>query len=76
VHRNALPLLAALSLLAAALAEAVGHLYAWMKATARALLAPALELAWAAVPFAPPPGRRSPAPLTPWARPRAPPLPA
>jgi hypothetical protein len=76
VHRNALPLLAALSLLAAALAEAVAHLYAWMKATARALLAPALELASAAVPFAPPPRRVSPAPLAPWARPRAPPLPA
>ena len=39
-----LPLLAALSLLAAALAEAVAHLYAWMRATARALLAPAIEL--------------------------------
>jgi len=75
VHRNALPLLAALSLLAAALAEAAAHLYAWMKATARALLAPALELAWAALPFAAPPGRLSPAPLAPWAQPRAPPLP-
>jgi hypothetical protein len=68
-------LLAALSLLAAALAEAAAHLYAWMKATARALLAPALELAWAALPFAAPPGRLSPAPLAPWARPRPPPLP-
>ena len=76
VHRNALPLLAALSLLAAALAEAAAHLYAWMRATARALLTPAIELLWAAVPFAPPPGRLSPAPLAPWARPRAPPLPA
>jgi hypothetical protein len=76
VHRNALPLLAALSLLAAALAEAVAHLYAWMRATARALLTPAIELLWATVPFALPPGHLSPAPLLPWARPRAPPLPA
>jgi hypothetical protein len=45
VHRNALPLLAALALLAAALAEALGHLFAWARAVARELrrrrLAPA-----------------------------------
>jgi hypothetical protein len=37
VHRNALPLLAALALLAAALAEAAGHLLAWARAVAREL---------------------------------------
>jgi hypothetical protein len=76
VHRNALPLLVALALVAAALAEAAAHLYAWMKATARALLASVIELARPAVPVAAPLSRLSPAPLAPWARPRAPPLPA
>jgi hypothetical protein len=37
VHRNAIPLLGALSLLAAALAEAAGHVLAWMRAVAREL---------------------------------------
>jgi hypothetical protein len=37
VHRNAIPLLAALALAAAALAEAVGHLIAWMRAVVREL---------------------------------------
>jgi hypothetical protein len=37
VHRNAIPLLAALALLAAALAEAVAHLLGWMRAVAREL---------------------------------------
>jgi hypothetical protein len=37
VHRNVLPLLAALALLAAALTEAAGHLLAWARAVARAL---------------------------------------
>lgn len=37
VHRNALPLLAALALLAAALAEALGHVLAWARAVAREL---------------------------------------
>lgn len=37
VHRNAIPLLAALSLLAAALAEAASHVLAWMHAVAREL---------------------------------------
>jgi hypothetical protein len=37
VHRNALPILAALALVAAALAEAVRHLVAWMRRTLRAL---------------------------------------
>jgi hypothetical protein len=37
VHRNAIPLLAALALAAAALAEAVEHLVAWMRAVMREL---------------------------------------
>jgi hypothetical protein len=37
VHRNAIPILAALALLAAALAEAAGHVLAWMRAVAREL---------------------------------------
>jgi hypothetical protein len=37
VHRNAIPLLAALALIAAALAEAVEHLVAWMRAVVREL---------------------------------------
>jgi len=76
VHRNALPLLVALALMAAALAEAAAHLYAWMRATTRALLAPVIVLARLLVPVASLPSRLSPAPLAPWARPRAPPLPA
>jgi hypothetical protein len=42
VHRNAIPLLAALALVAAALAETVLHLIAWMRAAARELLRPKL----------------------------------
>ena len=37
VHRNAIPFLAALALLTAALAEAAGHLLAWARAVAREL---------------------------------------
>jgi hypothetical protein len=37
VHRNAIPILAALAMLAAALAEAAGHVLAWMRAVAREL---------------------------------------
>jgi hypothetical protein len=44
VHRNAIPLLAALALVAAALAEATLHLVAWMRAAARELLRPRLFL--------------------------------
>ncbi|HSC51208.1 MAG TPA: hypothetical protein VLD16_13170 [Gaiellaceae bacterium] len=74
VHRNALPLLAALALLAAALAEAAGHLLAWARAVARelrrrrlapvafAFFAPCLSPAPALVPLRP--------------RSRGPPLPA
>jgi hypothetical protein len=35
VHRNAIPLLGALALVAAALAEAAGHVLAWMRAVVR-----------------------------------------
>jgi len=44
VHRNAIPLLAALALVVAALAEAVLHLVGWMRAAARELLRPRLFL--------------------------------
>jgi hypothetical protein len=37
VHRDAIPLLAALALAAAALAEAAQHLLAWMRAVVREL---------------------------------------
>ncbi len=37
VHRNAIPLLAALSLAAAAIAEAAAHVVGWMRAVLRAL---------------------------------------
>jgi hypothetical protein len=74
VHRNAIPLLAALAVTAAALWEATEHLLGWMRAVVRALrrrLAPGLP------PLAPPlrPLLVSRlAALRP--RPRAPPLPA
>jgi hypothetical protein len=42
VHRNAIPLLAALALVAAALFEAVRHLLAWARAIVRELLRPRL----------------------------------
>jgi hypothetical protein len=76
VHRNAVPLLAALALVAAALAEAVLHLVAWMRAAARELLRPRLLL----LHLEPMPGCRlrslsaSRAPQR--ARSRAPPVPA
>lgn len=55
VHRNAVPLLAALALVAGALAEAAGHLLAWARAVARELirrprLAPVLVVRFAAPP--------------------------
>jgi hypothetical protein len=74
VHRNALPLLAALALLAAALAEAAAHLHAWLHATVRALLRPCLVLP-ACAPAAPSlGGGLCPGAPTLRARPRAPPL--
>ena len=55
VHRNAIPLLAALALVAAALAEAAEHLLAWARAVARELrrrprLAPVLVVRFASPP--------------------------
>jgi hypothetical protein len=44
VHRSAIPLLAALALVAAALAEAVLHLVGWMRAAARELFRPSFFL--------------------------------
>ena len=74
VHRNALPLLAALALIAAALAEAAGHVVAWMRAVARELrrrrLVPLPPPVRFAAPAAPAGRLRSARP-----RPRAPPLP-
>jgi hypothetical protein len=76
VHRNAIPLLAALALVAAALAEAALHLLAWMRAAARELLRPRLM----PLPVRPAAGQHlhslssSRAPQR--ARSRAPPLPA
>jgi hypothetical protein len=75
VHRNALPILVALALLAAALAEALQHLRAWARATACELLRPRIALA-------PAPRSRGRARVLCFrtlhrlrARPRAPPLP-
>jgi len=76
VHRNAIPVLAALALVAAALAEAALHLVAWMRAAARELLRPRV-LVLSLRPMA---GRRfgslNASAVPPRARPRAPPLPA
>ena len=76
VHRNAIPFLAALALAAAALVEAAGHIYAWMRAAVRALLRPRFVLPLAARVHPSPLDRsfRAPQPLR--ARSRAPPLPA
>lgn len=75
VHRNAIPLLAALALVAAALAEAVLHLVGWIRAAARELLRPRLFL----VPSRPAGGAHlvslSSTRVPQRARPRAPPLP-
>jgi hypothetical protein len=77
VHRNALPVLAALALLTAALAEAAAHLQAWLRATVRALLRPRVAVASPALATPVPPHDRffSASPRS-RARPRAPPLPA
>jgi len=76
VHRNVVPLLAALALVAASLAEAAQHLLAWMRATVRELLRSRLAATRPLV-FAPSP-RVIPAlaRLAQRPRPRAPPLPA
>jgi hypothetical protein len=74
VHRNAIPLLAALALVASALAEAVLHLIGWMRAAARELLRPRLFL----LPARPAAGLRflslNPSRVPQRARSRAPPL--
>ena len=76
VHRNAIPVLAALALVAATLAEAVLHLVAWMRAAARELLRPRFQL----LSLRPTRGRRlrslNASPVLARARSRAPPLPA
>jgi hypothetical protein len=76
VHRNALPVLSALSLVVAASAEAAQLLHAWARATLRALLA--RRFALGEPPLRRPPLGRPLAPATSLlrARPRAPPLPA
>jgi hypothetical protein len=76
LHRNAIPLLAAIALVAAALGEAALHLVSWMRAAARELLRPRLVL-----PAARPTDGHVLLSLTPSraprrARSRAPPLPA
>lgn len=74
VHRNAIPLLAALALVAAALAEAVLHLVGWMRAAAREFLRPRFFL----LPVRPGAGLRlvslNPVRVPQRARSRAPPL--
>jgi hypothetical protein len=75
VHRSAIPLLAALALLAAALTEAALHLVGWMRAAARELLRPRLFL----LPARAAAGRLvtlNPTRVPQRARSRAPPLPA
>jgi len=76
VHRNALPVLSALSLVVAALAEAVQHLQAWARAAVRALLARRLVLVEPLRAHPPLRLNLSPAALLVGGRPRAPPLPA
>ena len=75
VHRNAIPILGALALAAAALAEAGAHVLAWMRAVVRELLRQRLaaEPLSALAPFR----DHAPSRPTPFrARPRGPPLPA
>jgi hypothetical protein len=76
VHRNALPLLAALALLASAVAEAVAHLHAWLRATVHALLRPRIALASPQITWLSLQDQLFPVPRLARARPRAPPLPA
>jgi hypothetical protein len=74
VHRNALPLLAALALAAAALAEAAGHVLAWMRAVVRELRRRPLAAALPSFRSAPLPSL-APRAFALRARPRAPPAP-
>jgi hypothetical protein len=75
VHRNAIPVLGALALAAAALSEAAAHVLAWMRAVARELLRQRLAPERFSVrpAFRP---RSLPRPVPSLARPRGPPLPA
>jgi hypothetical protein len=75
VHRNAIPLLAALSLAAAAIAEAAAHVVAWMRAVLRALARRPFVFAPLEHP-APSPILLFVAALTGSAQARAPPVPA
>ncbi|HKG44115.1 MAG TPA: hypothetical protein VKB10_07720 [Gaiellaceae bacterium] len=76
VHRDAVPLLAALALVAAALAEAVQHVVAWLRATLVELCRPLVAVA--PLPGQTPASRAAPraSALSRLAQPRAPPLPA
>jgi hypothetical protein len=74
VHRNALPLVIALSILSAALAEAVQHLHAWARAAVRELLRPRVFVAAPARLAESQPSGLSPALVRFRARSRAPPL--
>jgi hypothetical protein len=75
VHRNAIPLLAALALVAAALFEVGRYLLAWMGAVVRELLRPRLFVTPASVLAPAVRLRLASMPLAHDARPRAPPLP-
>jgi hypothetical protein len=76
VHRNALPLIVALSILAAGLAEAVQHLHAWARAAVRELLRPRVFLRARAHRHGTQALHLIPALVRVAARSRAPPLPA
>ncbi|HYX89771.1 MAG TPA: hypothetical protein VE753_10415 [Gaiellaceae bacterium] len=76
VHRNAIPILAALALVAAASLEAGRHLLAWLRAAVRELLRPRLLTTRSSAPGAALVDRLPSAPPAHEARPRAPPLPA
>jgi hypothetical protein len=76
VHRNAIPLLAALALVAAALMEAARHLLAWLRAAVRELLRPRLLATRSLAVRDAPRVLLAPAPPPREAWPRAPPLPA
>jgi hypothetical protein len=61
-HRDAIPLLAGLSLIASAAATAIGHVLAWMRRTIAGLRAPSPRLRPARAPRRTPAGRWAPAP--------------
>jgi hypothetical protein len=75
VHRNAIPVLAGLALLAAALAEAAGHLVSWARAAVRELLRVPVPLLRALLPTSSPWDDLASSASCPRARPRAPPQP-